>query len=322
MWKTILRRILLMIPQLFILSILVFILAKLMPGDALSGMAADPNIDPAVLEQIRIESGFYDPWYVQYAHWVRDIVVYHDFGKSIAFGLPVLHVIGPRALNSFSLSLLSLVLMYLVAIPVGIFAGKNQGGKFDKVVIFCNFFIFAIPSFVLYLFFILIFGYKLRIFPTIGSVSAEAIPGTIGYLMSRLYYMIMPAICIAIISSVGTIQYLRNEIIDAKTQDYVKTARSKGVPMRKVYTHHIFRNSLLPIAAFFGFQISGLLGGSVIAESIFNYQGMGKFFIDSINARDYSVVITLILIYGFLSLLGSLISDITMSIVDPRIRID
>ena len=86
MWKTILRRVLLMIPQLFILSILVFILAKLMPGDALSGMAADPNIDPAVLEQIRIESGFYDPWYVQYAHWVRDIVVYHDFGKSIAFG--------------------------------------------------------------------------------------------------------------------------------------------------------------------------------------------------------------------------------------------
>ena len=134
--------------------------------------------------------------------------------------------------------------------------------------------------------------------------------------------MIMPATCIAIISSVGTIQYLRNEVIDAKTQDYVKTAKSKGVPMRKIYTHHIFRNSLLPIAAFFGFQISGLIGGSVIAESIFNYQGMGKFFLESINSRDYSVATALILIYGFLFLLGSLLSDITMSIVDPRIRIE
>jgi len=134
--------------------------------------------------------------------------------------------------------------------------------------------------------------------------------------------MIMPATCIAIISSVGTIQYLRNEVIDAKTQDYVKTAKSKGVPMRKIYTHHIFRNSLLPIAAFFGFQISGLLGGSVIAESIFNYQGMGKFFLEAIGSRDYSVAIALILIYGFLFLLGSLLSDITMSIVDPRIRIE
>ena len=127
--------------------------------------------------------------------------------------------------------------------------------------------------------------------------------------MSKLHHMIMPATCIAIISSVGTIQYLRNEVIDAKTQDYVKTAKSKGVPMRKIYTHHIFRNSLLPIAAFFGFQISGLIGGSVIAESIFNYQGMGKFFLESISSRDYSVAIALILIYGFLFLLGSLLSD-------------
>ena len=92
--------------------------------------------------------------------------------------------------------------------------------------------------------------------------------------------------------------------------------------MRKIYTHHIFRNSLLPIAAFFGFQISGLLGGSVIAELIFNYQGMGKFFLEAIGSRDYSVAIALILIYGFLFLLGSLLSDITMSIVDPRIRIE
>ena len=309
MWKTILRRVLLMIPQLFVLSLLIFILAKLMPGDALSGMI-DPTVDAETIEKIRLQLGYYDPWYIQYFRWVKN-AFHGDLGISYTYKLPVLTVIGARAMNSFSL-----------ALPVGIFAGKNQGSKFDKGVILFNFFTYAIPSFVMYLFAILLFGYKLKWFPTIGSVDAGLVKGTFAYYMSRLHHMILPAMCIAILSTTGTIQYLRNEVIDAKTADYVKTARSKGVPMRKVYTKHIFRNSLLPIAAFFGFQISGLLGGSVIAETIFNYQGMGKFFIESILTRDYSVVTTLILLYGLLFLLGSLLSDITMAIVDPRIRIE
>ena len=320
MWKTILRRVLLMIPQLFILSILVFLLAQAMPGDALTGLVGT-NVDPKVIHQLRVQAGYYDPWYVKYVRWITDIM-HGDFGISYNYKRPVLEVIGPRALNSFNLSLYSLILMYAVAIPVAIHAGKNPGSRFDKFVVFSNFFFFAVPSFVMYLFVILVFGYQLKWFPTLGSVSPTAVPGTIGYVLSKLYYMTMPAICLAIFSSIGVIQYLRNEVIDAKTQEYVKTARSKGVPMKKVYTHHIFRNSLLPIAAFFGFQITGLLGGSVIAESIFNYQGMGRFFLEAINTRDYSVVTTLILLYGFLSLLGSLLSDITMSIVDPRIRIE
>lgn len=320
MWKTIVRRFLIMIPQLFILSLLVFILAKMMPGDALTGMVGG-NVDPKVLEEIRRQSGFYDPWQVQYIRWIKG-VFHGDFGMSFTYKLPVLQVIGPRALNSFVLALFSLIIMYAIALPVGIFSGKNAGGRFDKIVSVANFIIYAIPSFVIYLFAILVFGYMLGWFPTIGSVDSQYQAGTLSYYMSKIHHMILPATCIAVFSCIGTIQYLRNEIIDAKVQDYVKTAKSKGVPMRKIYTHHIFRNSLLPIAAFFGFQISGLLSGAVIAESIFNYQGMGKFFLESINSRDYSVVTALILLYGFLNLLGSLLSDITMSIVDPRIRIE
>lgn len=320
MWKTILRRILLMIPQLFILSILIFILAKMMPGDALTGMVG-PTTDPKVIEQLRIESGYYDPWHVQYIRWIGN-ALQGDLGMSFKYKQPVLTVIGPRLANSFSLSLLSLVIMYAISIPIGIMAGKKQGSRFDKIVVFFNFITFAIPAFVFYLFSILIFGYKLKWFPTIGSVSASVTPGTFAYVLSKLHHMLLPALCIAILGTTSTIQYLRNEVIDAKTSDYVKTARSKGVPMNKVYSHHIFRNSLLPIAAFFGFQISGLLGGAVIAETIFNYQGMGKFFIDSILNRDSSVVTTLILLYGLLFLFGSLLSDITIAIVDPRIRIE
>lgn len=320
MWKTVLRRVLLMIPQLFILSLLIFIMAKQMPGDALTGSIGG-NVKPEVLEQIRRESGWYDPWYEQYWRWITK-ALRGDFGKSFQYKQPVTRVIGARAANTFLLALFATVLSYIIALPLGIKAGRNPGSKFDKGVILYNFISYAMPSFVLYLFTLLLFGYVLKWLPTMGSVDPHIAKGTFAYFLNRLKHLIMPAGCIAILSTTGTIQYLRNEIIDAKTQDYVKTARSKGVPMKKVYSHHIFRNSLLPIAAFFGFQITGLLGGSMIAERIFNYPGMGNLFIDAILLRDYSVVNALVMLYGFLNLLGSLLSDIIMSIVDPRIRIE
>ncbi len=320
MWKTVLRRVLLMIPQLFILSLLIFIMAKMMPGDALTGSIGG-NVKPEVLEQIRRESGWYDPWYQQYWRWISK-AVQGDFGKSFQYKQPVTRVIGARAANTFALALFATVLSYMIALPLGIKAGRNPGSRFDKGVILYNFISYAMPSFVLYLFTLLLFGYVLKWLPTMGSVDPHIAKGSFAYFLNRMKHLIMPAGCIAVLSTTGTIQYLRNEIIDAKTQDYVKTARSKGVPMKKVYSHHIFRNSLLPIAAFFGFQITGLLGGSMIAERIFNYPGMGNLFIDAILLRDYSVVNALVMLYGFLNLLGSLLSDIIMSIVDPRIRIE
>ena len=185
-----------------------------------------------------------------------------------------------------------------------------------------NFITYAIPSFILSLLFLLLFGYRLRIFPTSGFVGLEAIGTTSRYFFSRIYHMLLPAITGALLRTTGIVQYLRNEVIDAKGQDYVKTARSKGVPIDKVYSHHIFRNSLLPIAAFFGFTVTGLLAGSVFIETVFMYQGMGLLFIESIASRDYSIINALTLLYGALALLGSLISDIVMIIVDPRIRIE
>ena len=140
--------------------------------------------------------------------------------------------------------------------------------------------------------------------------------------MGQIISYSLPSITYAILGTTGIIQYLRSEIIDAKAMDYVRTARSKGLPMRKIYTKHIFRNSLLPIAAFLGFTITGLLSGSIFIETIFGYPGMGQLFISSIASRDYSVITALVLLFGFLTLLGSLLSDIIMSIVDPRIRIE
>lgn len=321
MWKTVLRRVLIMIPQLIILSMLVFALGHMMPGDPFSGMI-DPNISGEQLDAQREKYGLNDPIHIQYKNWITKIITKGDFGRSYTYKVPVIDKIGERAGNTLKLSFLTLILTYLIAIPLGILAGRYNNTKLDKAIVAYNFISYAIPVFVLALLFILIFGYKLRWFPTQGSVKVGLQPGTMEYTMSRIHHLILPAITAAVLRTTGTIQYLRNEIIDAKTQDYVKTARSKGVPLNKVYTHHIFRNSLLPVAAFFGFTIYGLISGSVFIETIFAYPGMGELFISSISSRDYSVINTLVLLFGFLLLVGSLLSDIIMSIVDPRIRID
>ena len=321
MWKVVLKRFLVMIPQLFILSVLVFGLAKLMPGDPFSGLAENPKISQEQIEAIRQASGFYEPWYHQYLYWLNNFV-HGDFGLSYTTGKSVGTLLGERIFNTFNLSLFTAVIMYAIAIPMGMYAGRYNGSKFDKFVNFYNFFFLAIPSFVLYLFMIAVFGFGLGWFPTSGSVDVNLDPGTFSYYINKLELLVLPGICLALLSTVSTVQYLRNEVIDAKQSDYVKTARSKGVPVKKVYSGHIFRNSILPIAAFFGFSITGLFSGGIFVETIFGYPGMGQLFYQSIQDRDYSVVTTLMLFSGFLTLLGSTLSDIIMAIVDPRIKLD
>lgn len=320
MWKTIVRRVLIMIPQLIILSLLIFLLAKLMPGDPFTGLIS-PDTDPNRIEELREQAGLNDPWFVQYWNWITS-ALQGDFGISYAFKDSVASLIGNRALNTLWLSLFSVILLYLIAIPLGILAGRYQNSWFDKITVLYSFVSYAIPTFVLGLIFLFLFGYKLDWFPTSGTVDVKFDPGTWDYFWNKFYHLILPGITFALLGTTTVIQYLRSEVIDSKTQDYVKTARSKGVPMKNIYSKHIFRNSLLPIAAFIGFTITGLLGGSIFIETIFGYPGMGQLFIQSLGQRDYSVITALVLLFGFLSLLGSLISDIVMSIVDPRIRID
>ncbi len=291
-----------------------------MPGDPFTGLIT-PETDPSRIEELRIKAGFYDPWYVQYYHWITN-AFQGDFGRSYTYKIAVSTLIGERGLNTFWLSLLSAIFVYLIAIPLGVLAGRYQESFLDKSITLYSFISYAIPTFVLSLIFVYIFGYRLMWFPTSGTVDVGLESGTMEYYWNKIHHLLLPAITYAILGTTAIIQYLRSEIIDAKTQDYVKTARSKGIPMRKVYTRHIFRNSLLPIAAFLGFTITGLLGGSIFIETIFGFPGMGQLFINSIMSRDYSVITALVMLYGFLTLLGSLLSDIIMSIVDPRIRID
>ena len=320
MWKVIFRRLLLMIPQLLALSVLIFVMAELMPGDPLTGLV-DPKISAEQIEAMRVKLGLNQPLWKRYIDWM--VGMFHgDFGRSFAHKQPVTAIIAQRIWPTVWLSLFTTIITYMIALPLGILSGRYSGGWFDKVVNFYNFLTFSIPSFVLGLFFLWLFGYTLGWFPTRGTVGAGLQPGTLDYVLSRIYHMILPAFTLAVLSTTSTIQWLRSGIVDAKADDYVRTARAKGVPERVVYNKHILRNALLPIAAFFDYELTGLFGGAMITEQIFTYQGMGQLFITSVSGRDYSVMITLVLFYGFLTLLGGLLSDIIMVFVDPRVRLD
>ena len=319
MWKTILRRVLLMLPQIFILSVLAFLIAKMMPGDPFTGLIT-PETDPNTIEALRVKAGFYDPLPVQYWNWISK-AFRGDFGQSYTYKYEVTKLIGERIGNTVWLSLLTLILTYLIALPLGMIAGRYQNSWADKVIVVYTFITYSIPVFVFALVLLWLFGYTLGWFPTRGSVDSDVVNGTLAYYLNKFHHLILPAFTMAILSTTGTIQYLRTGVIDAKSQDYVRTARAKGVPENVVFNRHIFRNSILPIAAFLGYEFTGLIGGSVFIENIFSYPEMGNLFVSSITGRDYSVILALLLLFGTATLLGTLLSDIIMSIVDPRVRV-
>ncbi|ASA96638.1 oligopeptide ABC transporter permease [Anoxybacillus sp. FSL W8-0382] len=322
MLKFILRRILIMIPQLFLLSVLIFLLAKAMPGDALTGqLAANPKMDPQTLEEMREKLGLNDPVHIQYIRWVKNMLQ-GDLGLSYTHQQPVTDLLAGRIGNTVLLSAAILILTYLIAIPLGIVSGRWTDTWADKLVVGYSYLGFATPLFIFALVMLFIFGFHLGWFPTGGSVDVQVEEGTLAYYLSKLNHLMLPALSGALINTVVTIQYLRSEIVDTKVKDFVKTARAKGVPERHIYWRHILRNAFLPIAAFLGYEITGLVGGSVFLESIYSYPGVGQLFLQSIMQRDYSVVTALVMISGLATLVGTLLSDIILSAVDPRIRIE
>jgi len=317
--RTIIRRFLLLIPQLLALSITIFILAQFMPGDALSGLV-DPDVSPEDIQQIRTELGLDRPWFIQYINWMQGIFR-GDFGRSWFYARPVVQVIGDRLPNTIRLSFLTATFTYLLAVPLGLLAGRYRETLLDRFIVGYTFFAMAMPTIIFALINIFLFGFRLRWFPVVGSVDITLEPGTVSFWLSRLHHLILPALTGALLGTVSIINILRNEIIDNENADYVTTARSKGVPNNKVYTKHIFRNASLPLASGFGFAITGLLSGSVFIERIFGFPGMGNLFITSITVRDFPTANALIMIYGFIGIVGVLLSDIFITIADPRIRI-
>ena len=319
MTKTIIRRFLIMIPQVIVVSIIIFVLAWLMPGDALSGLI-DPNLTAHDMHRMREALGLNDPMPVRYVNWVTDMFQ-GDFGISFQNRQPVMQLIGDRALNTVRLSALTIFLTYLICVPLGLLTGRYRETLFDKIVVIFTFMSLAMPTVILALICLFIFGFELGWVPVLGSVDPALSSGTWAHSLSIMHHLIMPAVVGALLNTVFLINVLRSEVIDNENSDYVITAKSKGVPMNKIYSKHIFRNASLPIAASLGFILLNLISGSIFVERIFGYPGMGNLFVGSIISRDFPTANMIIMIFAVLTIASTLVSDIILTIVDPRLRI-
>lgn len=324
MYKFIFRRILLIIPALFLVSGVIFFASEALPGDpSMQELMNRPDAKPEEVLKMKEKYNLDKPPVERYTIWLKNAIK-GDLGKSYTFRRDVTSLISEKLFNTFFLGMASLTIMFALGIPLGIFSAKYEGSFFDRFVVGYNFFTLAVPSFVLGILMLYYFGYVLGWFPTNGSINPYVYDSgtSMQKLTSRIYHIILPAFTAGILSTTTIIQYLRNEIIKNKGKDFVKTARAKGQTETNIYNKHILRNSFLPISSVLGFYLTGIFAGSVITETIYSYPGMGKFFIDAINLRDTPVVTGLVLFMSILTLLGSLISDILIVSVDPRVRID
>lgn len=317
MIKFIIRRILQAIPLLLLISIITFLIINLAPGDPVR-MFINPEATGEVdLEMIREELGLNEPLHIRYLVWLENILQ-GNFGESYNYRRPVGELMMEYLPNTIILSLSALLVAVAVAIPAGVISAVKKNTIIDYFFSVISLIGVSLPGFWLALMLILLFGLKLSWLPISGMRSNyEEFE-----LIDRLRHLILPTIVLATGSMASKLRFMRSSMLDAIKQDYVKTARSKGLSEGKVLFKHAFRNALLPIITMIGFWIPSLVSGAAITESIFAWPGIGRLVVEANFTRDYPIIMAELVIASVMVILGSLIADILYAVADPRIKYD
>lgn len=311
----IIRRCLMAIPLLFGITVLSFAIIQMAPGGPTSLMM-DPNISKEAMEKFQDRYGLNDPMHIQYYRWVSNMAQ-GDFGESlIRRGVPVSEMIMNRLPNTLLLMIVSTILAVLVAVPFGVISAKKQYTLTDYTVTVTSFLGLATPNFWIGLVLIMVFAVQLQWLPTGGVATLNADFS----ILDRIHHLILPAFVLATADMAGLTRYTRSSMLEVLKQDYMRTARAKGLKDSKVTYKHGLRNGLIPVITIFGLMLPGFIGGSVIVEKIFAWPGIGLLFFDSAFQRDYPVIMALTVISAVFVVIGNLIADILYAIFDPRIE--
>lgn len=318
-----LRRIVFMIPLLFGITIICFSVMHLAPGSPTDLQTQmNPRASAELRERLRAMYDLDKPLHIQYFLWVRKLAVL-DLGTSFS---PDRRKVSDKILErlpvTISLNILSMLLILSLAIPIGVLSAVYQGSLFDKLTGVFVFVGFAVPTFWLALLLMILFGVNLDWLPISGlrSLNYEYMP-PLAAALDLLKHLILPVTLAAFGGLAGLSRYMRSNMLEVIRQDYIVTARAKGLSERTVIYKHALRNALLPVITLLGLSVPGLIGGSVIFETIFGIPGMGQLFYMSVMSRDYPVVMGILVIGAVLTLLGNLLADISYALADPRIRI-
>ncbi len=318
----ILKRLLLMIPLIFGITLISFGVIHLAPGDPV-GVEVEmaPKAAAEARERLREIYGLDRPVHIQYLDWLGRFLTM-DFGISFVDGKKVVDKIKERIPVTLTINALSILLIISIAIPIGVLSATKQYSLFDKLTTVFVFVGFSTPTFWLALILMIIFGVNLGWLPISGIQSIDVSEmTTLERIIDWARHLILPVCLSAFGGIAGLSRYSRSSMLEVIRQDYIRTARAKGLKESDVIVHHALRNALMPIVTILGLSVPGLIGGSVIFETIFAIPGMGQLFYASAMARDYPTIMGILVIGAILTLIGNLIADVSYALVDPRVRV-
>ena len=322
MLRYLLKRLAILIPTFIGITVVCFLVIHLAPGEPTSMQAElNPKITPEAIQQLKHHYGLDKPLPVQYLIWMKNLARL-DFGTSIsADSRPVWDKIKERLPITISINVASMIIIFLVSIPLGVISAVRRGSALDRAITVFVFIGFSIPGFWLPLICMDFLGVRLMWLPISGihSQGYEHL-GALAKVWDVTRHLALPVFISAFGSLAGMSRYMRSSMLEIIRQDYILTARAKGLSERAVIYRHAMRNALLPVITILGLSVPGLIGGSVIFESIFSIPGLGKLFYDGIMMRDYNLIMGSLTIGAVLTLLGNLIADLAYSVADPRIR--
>lgn len=311
----IIKRLLIAIPTFFGITLLVYLLASMTPSSPLEILFNDPMATQEQMDAMEKAMGLDQPVYIQYLRWLGGLLS-GNMGYSYRTGLPVMSTVMERIGPTLILTGSAMLLTILIALPLGIMAAYKPYSRWDYISSGVSFVGVAMPNFFAALVLIYLFNVKLKIFPSAGMYDSSGVR-TVGMF---LHHLVLPS-CVLAIQYIGSlIRQCRGSMMEVLQSDYVRTARAKGLLETPVLIRHALRNAWIPLVSWFGMQIPALIGGAVVTEQIFGWPGLGSLMVQSINARDYPVIMGITVVIAVVVLVGNLIIDLLYNVLDPRIR--
>ncbi len=319
----ILKRVLQALLTLLLASALSFFIIQLAPGDYVETLRQNPKISPERIEELKRQFGLDKSWPEQYLFWLRQIVTKGDFGTSFVYQRSVASLIWERVPATLLLAIASLLVTWAIAIPLGIIAAVKQNQLLDRVLQLVSYAGQGFPSFITALLLLIFAQITAPLFPVGGMTSINHNDLTwFGKIIDIAWHMILPTMALSITSFAGLQRITRGEMLDVLRQDYIQTARAKGLPENRVIYVHALRNAINPLITLLGFELAGLLSGAFIAEFFFNWPGLGRLTLQAVQAQDLYLLMASLVMGAVLLIVGNLIADLLLKFADPRIRLE
>jgi peptide/nickel transport system permease protein len=308
---------------LFLASILCFTIIELAPGNYLDTLSQNPKISPETLKQLEQQFGLDKPAFVQYWLWLKQIVTRGNFGTSFAYQRSVASLLWERVPATLWMAIASMIVTWAIAIPLGIVAAVNQNKTVDRFLQVISYTGQGFPSFITALLLLFLAQNTSPLFPVGGMTSIDHadLPWW-GQILDYCWHLILPTVALSVTSFAGLQRLMRGQLLDVLRQDYIRTARAKGLPDDRVIYVHALRNAINPLVTLLGFEFASLLSGAFIAEYFFNWPGLGKLTLEAVNNQDLYLVMASLMMGAAMLIVGNLLADLLLKAVDPRIKLE